>query len=271
MQPRSAHSLRQQATMNDRIAWDGPPGTRIDTICNGFIIMQPVNGQRYSTDDMLVAWLAVRTISTAAQPIDRFIDLGSGLCSVPLIVLCSFPTLQGLGIELNAQRLALGAQSILANGLQRRFRLMRADVRTLCLRTRVSLVTSSPPYHPRRSGQISANSDKAAVRFELHGGIEDYVRAAAEHLCDHGCFITVYPCRQQARLLAAAQACGFALDRQVNVIPRQNKPPLFALYSLCKSAPGRNIVETLTIRNSDQGFTPEYALVRKQLGFPPPR
>ena len=34
------------------------PGARIDTLSGNYIIYQPEKGQRYSTDDMLVAWLA---------------------------------------------------------------------------------------------------------------------------------------------------------------------------------------------------------------------
>jgi tRNA1(Val) A37 N6-methylase TrmN6 len=247
------------------------PGTRVDSLCGDFIIVQSASGQRYTTDDILVAWLAIKTIRESGRPVDRFIDLGSGLCSIPMIMLWSFPAVRGIGIELNPCRLALGARSLQANGLQARFSLIRGDLRNICLRTRAGMVTSSPPYHQRRSGLLSANSDKAAVRFELHGGIEDYVGAAAEHLMDNGFFITVYSCRHQERLLRAAETRGFSLDQQINVVTRQTKPPLFALFCFCRSAPGRNRRETLTIRNGDQSFTSEYQSVRQQIGFPPSR
>lgn len=247
------------------------PGTRVDSLCGDFIIVQSESGQRYTTDDILVAWLAVKTIRESGRPVDRFLDLGSGLCSIPMIMLWSFPAVRGIGIELNPCRLALGARSLQANGLQTRFSLIRGDLRNICLRTRAGIVTSSPPYHQRRSGLLSANSDKAAVRFELHGGIKDYASTAAEHLMDKGFFITVYPCRHQERLLCAAKTRGFSLERQINVITKQTKPPLFALFCFCKSAPGRNIRETLTIRNGDQSFTPEYRSIRQQIGFPPPK
>ena len=36
--------------------------TQIDRLSGDYVIYQPVQGQRYTTDDMLVAWLAVREL-----------------------------------------------------------------------------------------------------------------------------------------------------------------------------------------------------------------
>jgi tRNA1(Val) A37 N6-methylase TrmN6 len=88
---------------------------RIDTLSGNFKICQPDVGQRYSTDDMLTAWMAV--ICSDINPPGRFLDLGSGLCSVPMIVLWKFSQISGVGIELRENRRELGLKSLEMNGL----------------------------------------------------------------------------------------------------------------------------------------------------------
>ena len=55
--------------------------TQIDRLSGDYIIHQPVEGQRYTTDDMLVAWLAVRELQADQSGKSTFLDLGCGLCS----------------------------------------------------------------------------------------------------------------------------------------------------------------------------------------------
>lgn len=245
-----------------------PPDVQIDTLSGNFIIFQPVHGQRYTTDDVLVAWLSVRTLKESGMDVDRFLDLGSGLCSVPMIILWAFPGLQGFGIEISTQRVALGRQSLAANGLTSRFQLTHGDIRHLPFKKKFSFATSSPPYYKKDEGLISPNSDKAAVRFELQGSIEDYFRAASDHLTDKGLFVTVYPCQYSSRVFAAAEKFNFNLEQRVDVISRQTKPPLISLFVFSRGGRGKNSNETLIVRNEDQSFTEDFRAVRRELGFP---
>ncbi len=180
-------------------------GMRVDKLCGDYVICQPQEGQRYTTDDMLVAWLAVREVKARSVVPVSFLDLGSGLCSVPMIILWSFPHSSGFGVEISPERCRLGVLSLAKNGLTERFQLMPGDLRGLSLAERFSLVTSSPPYYQESEGPVSPNADKAGVRFELNGSIEDYCRTAAGHLEQGGIFATVYPFQYRLRAL---QGCA---------------------------------------------------------------
>ena len=118
--------------------------TRCDTLSGDFKIFQPENGQRYSTDDLLTAWLAIKTVSE--NPPARCLDLGSGLASVPMIVLWKFPNLSGVGIEIRPNRYELAEKSLEINGLSRRFSILHGDLRELDLDEKFDLITSTPPY-----------------------------------------------------------------------------------------------------------------------------
>ena len=241
---------------------------RVDRLCGDYVIYQPQDGQRYTTDDILVAWLAVRELKERGiQPVS-FLDLGSGLCSVPMIVLWAFPTIRGVGVEISHRRCELGKTSLAENGVAERFNLVVGDLRDVRFGRRFGLVTSSPPYYERREGPLSPNADKAGVRFELHGSIEDYCRAAAEHLEPEGVFATVYPFQYRRRVRTAAQGCGLSLEREVRVISREGKPPLLSLFVLSLQGPAAAEQEELLIRGADHLFTQAFRLVRQEVGFP---
>ena len=243
-------------------------GVQIDGLCGDYVIYQPQDGQRYTTDDILVAWLAVQELKKRGIQPASFLDLGSGLCSVPMIVLWAFPAIRGVGIEISQRRCELGHTSLAKNGLAGRFDLVAGDLREVRFPERFELVTSSPPYYERREGPVSPNADKAGVRFELHGSIDDYCRAAAEHLQAGGIFTAIYPFQYRKRMLAAAQASALAQEREVQVITREGKPPLLSLFVLSLQGPGADVQEELVIRGTDHLFTEAFRRARHEVGFP---
>lgn len=240
--------------------------TRCDTLSGDFKIFQPENGQRYSTDDLLTAWLAIKTVS--ANPPARFLDLGSGLASVPMIVLWKFPDLSGIGIEIRPNRYELAEKSLEINGLTQRFSILHGDLRELDLDEKFDLVTSTPPYYQSSEGPLSENDDKAAARFELNGSIDDYFKTAAKHLSKNGVFITVYPYTYNKRVYDAAKNCGMFINSRVDFIPKAGKPALISIFSASFSEK-EVITETLTMRGEAGNHTAEYNDARILCGFKP--
>ena len=237
---------------------------RIDTLSGNFIIYQPQSGQRYSTDDMLTAWMAINSVGKGAA--SRFLDLGSGLCSVPMIMLWKFPELSGVGIELRDNRRELGLRSLEANGLKKRFELFAGDLRDLRLDEEFQLITSTPPYYTEKEGPLSPHNDKSAARFELNGSIEDYFNTAARHLAETGIFITVYPYLYRDRVYEAAEKFKMSIKSRVDIIPRIGKPSLISVYSIgyvCQE----ERVSTLSVRDKKGNYTKEYNQARLLCGF----
>jgi len=243
--------------------------TQIDRLSGNYVIYQPVTGQRYSTDDMLVAWLAVRELRANQLEVTSFLDLGCGLCSVPMIILWCCKNLHGIGIEHATSRLDCARQSLAANQLEDRFQVINGDLRALRLKTRFDFITSSPPYYEYREGPLSPDPDRARVRFETRGSIEDYFQAAAALAAFGARFITVYPTRYKERVTAAAKGSGFAVQRSIDIIPREGKTALFTLFTCINDSSATNSrSEELIVRGRDQLFTPEFRSVRCMLGFP---
>lgn len=237
---------------------------RCDTLSGNFKIFQPEEGQRYSTDDLLTAWLAIKTVSD--DPPSRFLDLGSGLASVPMIVLWKFPGLSGTGVEIRKNRYELAEKSLEINGLTERFHIIHGDLRELALDEKFDLITSTPPYYQSAEGPISENDDKAAARFELNGSIDDYFKTAAKHLSEKGFFITVYPFLYASRVYSAAENCGMTVNSRVDFIPKDGKPPLISIFaaSFSKTETAQKL---LVMRDSAGNHTKEYNEARILCGF----
>ena len=237
---------------------------RIDTLSGNFKIYQPDEGQRYSTDDMMTAWMALKCFETWHP--QRFLDLGSGLCSVPMIVMWKFPDIAGVGIELRESRCALGLMSLELNGLKERFELLEGDLCDLVCNEKFGLITSTPPYYKGSEGPLSPHDDKSAARFELNGSIDDYFLAANRHLADDGIFITVYPYAYRDRVYQACEKCGMSVIKRVDIIPRDGKPPLISLFA-CSRKDTPQTVSTVTIRDKKGIYTQEYQEARIDCGF----
>lgn len=237
---------------------------RIDTLSGDFIIYQPQSGQRYSTDDMMTAWMAIKAVE--ANPVSSFLDLGSGLCSVPMIVLWKFSDIIGVGIELRDNRRFLGLRSLKENGIDDRFELNSGDLRELKLERTFPLVTSTPPYYTEQEGPVSSHDDKSSARFELNGNIDDYFRIAAAHLSESGKFITVYPFLYRNRVNAAAKKNGMFVNKRVDMFPRDGKPPLISLFE-CSFSESNEETSKITIRDKNGAYTDEYNEARKLCGF----
>jgi tRNA1Val (adenine37-N6)-methyltransferase len=237
---------------------------RIDTLSGNFKIYQPDVGQRYSTDDMLTAWMAI--ICNEENTPNRFLDLGSGLCSVPMIVLWKFSQISGIGVELRENRYELGLKSLDMNGLLNRFKLLQGDLRNLELDEKFPIITSTPPYYTDSEGPISPHDDKSAARFELNGNIEDYFETANRHLSENGMFITVYPYQYKERVYTAAKKFKMFINKRVDMIPRKEKQPLISMYSISHVA-SKEEISTITVRNESGKYTSEYDQARIICGF----
>jgi hypothetical protein len=77
--------------------------------------------------------------------------------------------------------------------------------------------------------------------LETRGGIEDYCSAAAAALAPGGVFVVCggiqgQPARFKGRRAQlAAAAAGLVIVRQVTIVTREGKPPLFAVYVMRKA------------------------------------
>jgi tRNA1Val (adenine37-N6)-methyltransferase len=237
----------------------------LDALTGDFVIYQRRRGHRHSTDDLLTAWYAV---IHAPQSPSRLLDLGSGIGGVGLAVLSRFPKATLTAVEVQAVSFALLAENVRANQVETRVTLQHGDLRDFAAAAPFDLITASPPYFGVEDGLVSADSQRAAARFELHGEVTDYCAAAARALTKDGRFVFCFPTAQSARAVAACEQAGLHILAMRDVVPKATLPPLFSLFACARHAEAPAIVEPpLEVRDGHGLRTNEMEAARAIFGF----
>jgi len=134
---------------------------------------------------------------------------------------------------------------------------------------RFALVTGTPPYFPPGTGIESTRPQCAPCRFEHRGGVEDYVDAIARVLAPGGRAVICQGVVQAHRVVPAVERAGLVVEARLDVIPRQGKPALVAIFTLAWPADAApRPPSALTVREADARWTAAFRAVRADLGMP---
>src|SRR5882672_14073 len=124
----------------------------LDGLTRDFAIWQRARGHRHSTDDLLTVWYAV---THAPEHPKRFLDLGSGIGSIGLVVLWVFREASLTAVEVQKVSFDLLEKNIAHNRVKDRVRAIHGDMRRAVPAETFDLVTGSPPYFPLGTGIVS--------------------------------------------------------------------------------------------------------------------
>ena len=240
----------------------------VDRLTRDFAMFQRRRGHRHSTDDLTTAWYAV---THAPANVERMLDLGTGIGSVGLSVAWKFPEATLTAIEVQDVSYALLVENVRANDLGNRVHAVHGDLRSYEPSASFDLVTGSPPYFDVKDGIVSADSQRAAARFELHGDVRDYCRAAASAMRAGGRFVFCFPTLQIDRARRACDDHQLRILTTCDVIPKIDVAPLFTLFSCAREVDDEaraTIVEApLVVRNEKGVHTDAMLEVRRTFGF----
>jgi tRNA1Val (adenine37-N6)-methyltransferase len=226
-------------------------------------LFQNRQGHRWSLDDLVTAWIATRDVPATFA--DRALDLGCGLGSVLLMVAWKLPLADVTGIEAQADRAALGRRSLAFNGVEDRCRIVDGDLRDHALSGPFALITGTPPYFPRGTGTESDKPHAMPCRFELRGGVEDYLAAATRLVAPGGSITICTSALERDRVRAAA--VGLSWREHWQIVPREGKEPLVDVDVFAPTS-AAVVQHSLTVRDREGRWTAEFQRVRDQMGMP---
>lgn len=239
-----------------------------DRLTRDITIVQRRDGHRFSSDDMVTAFVACRQAPGAT----RVLDMGCGIGSVLLHLAWSLPHTTLVGIEAQAISFALLRENVRRNGLEGRITTHHGDLRepTHALGGPFDLITGTPPYFPPDTAREALDSQRAYARIEYRGGIDDYARAGARWLAPGGTLVLCGDARTEPRLERAATEVGLVVVARTAVVAHAPKPPLFAVWTLrapAASDAGARVDEVLTLREAGGVTTADAARLRAFSGF----
>ena len=229
-------------------------------------IFQKQVGHRWSLDDLVTAWVATRRYDPARAI--RALDLGCGLGSVLLMVAWKLPLAQLWGIEAQPDRAAMGRRSIAYNGAGERCRIVDGDLREVSFgETRFELITGTPPYFPRGTGTESHKPHALACRFEVRGGVEEYLETAQRWLAPGGKIVVCTAALERDRVTHACTELGLGVVEHWDIVPRDGKDVL-VMVDVIAGAPAAAANHTLVVRDRAGAWTPPFRALRTDMGIP---
>ena len=238
----------------------------LDVLTPDWKIFQLKKGHRFSTDDLMTAWLAWRHRPEGK----RLLDLGCGLGTVGLLTLHKMsPDATLTGVEVQEVSVRLAERTVLFNRLSERVTLFHSDLREngwVPEGQTYDIITGSPPYFPLGTAVVSPHPQRAGARMELRGHVGDYVQRAAQLLSDDGIFSLCHVAGDP-RGLEAIHASGLRCVSKLDVVFREGKKPTISLYACARE--GDSCEEgVFTIRDAAGEFTEEYLAMRMEMGMP---
>lgn len=244
----------------------------LDALTSGVEVFQRRKGHRFSSDDVVTAWVALQQCPSPR----RGLDLGCGLGSVVLHLAWCVPEATFVGVEAQAVSFALLERNIAHNRLGDRIKVHHGDLRDAstidALGGPFDLVTGTPPYFPVTTASDALDTQRAYARIEYRGGIEAYVEAAAKVVSNDGWVVLCGDADAEHRLEHSASAADLTVRGRYVVVPRSGRPPLFTVWALRHSSTigaGDTMVDrTLELRDADGERTDDARMMRAFSGFP---
>jgi tRNA1Val (adenine37-N6)-methyltransferase len=258
-----------------------------------FRIFQMKNGHRWSADDFLTAHEAlIEAEARGVENVQHALDLGCGVGSVLMMVAWGLPHAKLLGVEAQEVSFNMLVRSLRYNGLESRVRAKLGDMRDvrdtadrapLENEGLFDLITGTPPYFPVGAGVFSEKVQRGPCFFETRGGIEAYCDAAGRVLSPDGVFVVCESAFARKRVPSAFANAGLILRRSVEVIPRDEKPPLFDIYIGGKNSDAAAVnnkeagsgqarpvsTSRFMIRDRHGAITEQMHKARERMGLPP--
>ena len=250
---------------------DDPSDLERVRLTRRLVLWQRRRGHRSATDDILCAYVAHRAGASAK----RILDLGAGQGSIALMLANLHPDASLTAVEVQDVSFRLLVRNIAENGLTARITPLHADLRTVDLgEKRFDLITGSPPYVRPGEGVLPRDAQRAAARFELRGGIEEYCRAAARWLAESGRAVFLVNPANDRRTQRAVLEAGLALDERWQAHPHPGTAARFAIYVLRRSTTvegteKRDVLEQVVMIRDERGnWSAEMASIREALELP---
>lgn len=224
----------------------------LDTLLSGEVkILQPRSGYRFSLDPLLLC--AFADISAKS----RVVDLGTGSGVIPLLLAKAEKGRAFVGVELQEELAERAVRSVALNGLAEQIRIVRADLRELpeeFAAGSFDVVVTNPPYRRSASGRVAPGAERGAARFELAGGLTDFLRAAAFLLNNGGRFCVVYLAERLAELCDEMRTFRLEPKRLRTVHSRAGDPAKLVLVEGRKNArPGLTVEAPLIVYREGKG------------------
>ncbi len=233
----------------------------------GLRMIQRRDGFRFGEDTVLLAYFCA-IVTPYLKNGGKALELGAGSGAAALLLSARRPDLYIDGIEVDAAAYDVFSRNIELNRLEDRIRPIAGDIRkfpdsVLVKKAAYDLVFLNPPYRRPERGLMTrteaGNESLLNARFEMLGGIKDFMKTACEALRPGGTIALVHRAVRLPEVLQAASSAG-AEPRVLKMIhpSHESEATAFLLSARKGGKQGGFVVEApLILRKTGNEMTSE--------------
>lgn len=229
---------------------------RIDDLqIGGLKMIQSESGYRFSLDPFLLADF------TTVRKGNSVVDLGTGSGILPLLIATTTLAVSVVGVELQEALFDRARRNVELNGLIGKVDIKQLDVRDVVKKggfevESFDVVVMNPPYRAPLTGRVSKDDERAICRHELHGNIEDFLRAASWLVRQGGGVNVVFLSERLPELLGEMKSCGLEPKRlRLVYSDREREAHLVLVEGRKGGRPGLTIAPPLYIYEAGECST----------------
>lgn len=230
---------------------------QIDTLKNGYKIIQDTERFQFGIDAVLLADFAGKEVRKG----NSVIDLGTGTGIIPLLMNSICESAHFVGLEVQKESAEMAARSVALNNLTEQIQIVNGDLKDsdkIFARHSFNVVTCNPPYMIDEHGKSNSLDAKTIARHEVLCTLEDVIAAADTLLATHGKFFMIHRPFRLPEIFSALERHKMEMKRMQLIFPFADKEPNMVLIEVRKNAKRRLTIEPpLVVRNDDGEYSVE--------------
>ncbi|MEO5345674.1 MAG: methyltransferase [Magnetococcus sp. YQC-9] len=188
---------------------------------------------------------------------ERIAELGCGCGEVVVRLALAHPGVMVDGLEIQPALCAEARRLVAAHGLTGRVVVLEGDVRAAPVEMRrggYAQVVCNPPFFVPEAGRMPVEPARALARFELAGGLEDFLRCGAALLQTGGWMELIHRPERLVEIFALAKTSGLHPERMVPIHARAGREAILVRVGLRKGGgAGLVIQEAMRVEGGVSG------------------
>lgn len=209
-------------------------GERIDDLnLNGLKLIQREDMFKFGMDAVLLS----NFVYTKRG--DKIVDLGCGTGIIPILIAGKSRDTHITGVEIQSEVAKIAVRNVCLNNFEDRIDIINDDIRNVVDKLGIEkydIVTSNPPYMVYRTGVDKNNESENISRYEINGGLDDFIKVASKLLKFGGKFFLVHRVDRLVDIVYNLRICNLEPKKIRFVHPYVGEKPNLLLVEAKKGA-----------------------------------